>query len=318
MQQDQLKNLIRTKAEEIGFLHVGFSKADFLASEEPRLVNWLKTEKHGKMSYMENHFDMRLDPRILVPGAKTVISLAYNYFPQTTQRADSFLISKYAYGKDYHDVVRAKLRQLVAELQEEIGEIEGRVFVDSAPILEKAWAEKSGVGWLGKNGNLIQPKAGSFFFLAEIICDLVLEPDGPIRDYCGTCTKCIDACPTDAIEAPYIVNGSKCISYATIELKDSDLPELFRGNMKNWVYGCDICQDVCPWNRFSKPHDNLEFEPKLEILNFSKQDWLELDELTFQSLFKGSAVKRTKFSGLKRNIVFVDSTSENPDFTEKN
>lgn len=306
MQKDQIKQLIRTKAETIGFLSVGFSKADFLASEEPRLINWLKAEKQGKMSYMENHFDLRLDPRKLVPGAKTVISLAYNYFPDTVQRKDTFQISKYAYGKDYHDVVKAKLRLLVSELQQEIGDIEGRVFVDSAPILEKTWAEKSGVGWLGKNGNLIQPKAGSFFFLAEIICDLDLEPDGPIKDYCGSCTRCIDACPTDAIEAPYIVNGSKCISYATIELRDADLPELFRGNMNNWVYGCDICQDVCPWNRFSKPHNETGFQAKDEILSFSKEDWLELDELTFQSVFKGSAVKRTKFSGLKRNIAFVN------------
>ncbi|MNU69714.1 Epoxyqueuosine reductase [compost metagenome] len=306
MQKDQIKQLIRTKAESIGFLSVGFSKADFLASEEPRLVNWLKAEKQGKMSYMENHFDLRLDPRKLVPGAKTVISLAYNYFPDSIQRKDTFQISKYAYGKDYHEVVKAKLRSLVSELQNEIGDIEGRVFVDSAPILEKTWAEKSGVGWLGKNGNLIQPKAGSFFFLAEIICDLDLEPDGPIKDYCGSCTRCIDACPTDAIEAPYIVNGSKCISYATIELRDADLPELFRGNMNNWVYGCDICQDVCPWNRFSKPHNETDFQAKDEILSFSKEDWLDLDELTFQSVFKGSAVKRTKFSGLKRNIVFVD------------
>ncbi len=306
MQKDQIKQLIRTKAENIGFLSVGFSKADFLASEEPRLVNWLKAEKQGKMSYMENHFDLRLDPRKLVPGAKTVISLAYNYFPDSFQRKDTFQISKYAYGKDYHDVVKAKLRLLVSELQNEIGDIEGRVFVDSAPILEKTWAEKSGVGWLGKNSNLIQPKAGSFFFLAEIICDLDLEPDGPIKDYCGSCTRCIDACPTDAIEAPYIVNGSKCISYATIELRDADLPELFRGNMNNWVYGCDICQDVCPWNRFSKPHNEAGFRAKDEILSFSKEDWLELDELTFQSVFKGSAVKRTKFSGLKRNIAFVD------------
>lgn len=306
MQKDQIKQLIRTKAENIGFLSVGFSKADFLASEEPRLLNWLKEEKQGKMSYMENHFDLRLDPRKLVPGAKTVISLAYNYFPDSIQRKDTFQISKYAYGKDYHDVVKAKLRMLVFELQQEIGDIEGRVFVDSAPILEKTWAEKSGVGWLGKNGNLIQPKAGSFFFLAEIICDLELEPDGPIKDYCGSCTRCIDACPTDAIEAPYIVNGSKCISYATIELRDADLPELFRGNMNNWVYGCDICQDVCPWNRFSKPHNEAGFQAKDEILSFSKEDWLELDELTFQSVFKGSAVKRTKFSGLKRNIAFVD------------
>lgn len=306
MQKDQIKQLIRTKAENIGFLSVGFSKADFLASEEPRLVNWLKEEKQGKMSYMENHFDLRLDPRKLVPGAKTVISLAYNYFPDSIQRKDTFQISKYAYGKDYHDVVKAKLRLLVSELQQEIGDIEGRVFVDSAPILEKTWAEKSGVGWLGKNGNLIQPKVGSFFFLAEIICDLELEPDGRIKDYCGSCTRCIDACPTDAIEAPYIVNGSKCISYATIELRDADLPELFRGNMNNWVYGCDICQDVCPWNRFSKPHNEAGFQAKDEILSFSKEDWLELDELTFQSVFKGSAVKRTKFSGLKRNIAFVD------------
>lgn len=312
MQKDQIKQLIRTKAESIGFLSVGFSKADFLASEEPRLVNWLKAEKQGKMSYMENHFDLRLDPRKLVPGAKTVISLAYNYFPDSVQRKDTFQISKYAYGKDYHEVVKAKLRSLVSELQSEIGDIEGRVFVDSAPILEKTWAEKSGVGWLGKNGNLIQPKAGSFFFLAEIICDLDLEPDGPIKDYCGSCTRCIDACPTDAIEAPYIVNGSKCISYATIELRDADLPELFRGNMNNWVYGCDICQDVCPWNRFSKPHNETDFLAKDEILSFSKSDWLDLDELTFQAVFKGSAVKRTKFSGLKRNIVFVDQWKDQP------
>ncbi|AEA43170.1 tRNA epoxyqueuosine(34) reductase QueG [Fluviicola taffensis] len=310
MQQDHIKRLIRTKAEKLGFLHVGFSKADFLASEEPRLVNWLKAEKHGKMSYMENHFDLRLDPRLLVPGAKTVISLAYNYFPESTQRKDTYQISKYAYGKDYHDVVKAKLRTLVSELQTEIGAVEGRVFVDSAPILEKAWAEKSGVGWLGKNGNLIQPKTGSFFFLAEIICDLEVEADGPIKDYCGSCTRCIDACPTQAIEAPYIVNGSKCISYATIELKDADLPELFRGNMNNWIYGCDICQDVCPWNRFSKPHSEIDFRPKDEILSFSKQDWEELDELAFQSIFKGSAVKRTKFSGLKRNVSFLSSTED--------
>lgn len=312
MQKEQVKQLIRTKAENLGFLSAGFSKADFLASEEPRLVNWLKAEKQGKMSYMENHFDLRLDPRLLVPGAKTVISLAYNYFPSDLQREDTFRISKYAYGKDYHDVVKVKLRQLVSELQSEIGDIEGRVFVDSAPILEKAWAEKSGIGWVGKNGNLIQPKAGSFFFLAEIICDLDLEPDGPIRDYCGSCTRCIDACPTEAIEAPYIVNGSKCISYATIELRDSELPELFRGNMKNWVYGCDICQDVCPWNRFSKPHNEADFRAKEEILTFSKEEWEELDELTFQSVFKGSAVKRTRFSGLKRNISFVGLWEDNP------
>lgn len=311
MQQRQYKDLIKTMAQKMGFLHVGFSKAGFLASEEPRLVSWLKSEKHGKMAYMENHFDMRLDPRILVPGAKTVISLAYNYFPPQIQRKDVFQISKYAYGKDYHDVIRAKLKTLVSELQNEIGEIEGRVFVDSAPVLEKVWAEKSGLGWVGKNGNLIQPKTGSFFFLAEIICDLELEPDGPIRDYCGTCTKCIDACPTDALEIPYVVNGSKCISYATIELKDADLPELFRGKMENWVYGCDICQDVCPWNRFSRPHNEPDFLPKEEILHFSNNDWKDLDELTFQGLFKGSAVKRTKFAGLKRNIRFVDFWNKN-------
>lgn len=310
MQQDQIKKLIKKKSEELGFLHVGFSKAGFLAAEEPRLISWLKANKHGEMGYMENHFDMRLDPRILVPGAKTVISFAYNYFPATTQRQDTFQISKYAYGKDYHDVVRTKLKRLFSELQQEIGQIEGRVFVDSAPILEKAWAERSGIGWVGKNGNLIQPKTGSFFFLAEIICDLDVEPDGPIRDYCGTCTRCIDACPTEAIEAPYIVNGSKCISYATIELKSADLPELFRGKMEEWIYGCDICQDVCPWNRFSKPHNEPDFYPKEEILSFSKRDWNEMNELTFQDIFKGSAVKRTKFTGLKRNINFVDSSSE--------
>lgn len=304
MQSTYIKTFIQTKARDLGFIHVGFSKAEFLDNEAPRLTSWLNKQMHGKMSYMENHFDMRLDPRILVPGAKSVISLAFNYFPKEKQREDTYLISKYAYGLDYHDVVRKKLRLLLESIRNEVGAIEGRVFVDSAPVLEKVWAEKSGVGWVGKNGNLIQPKTGSFFFLAEIISDLEFEPDAPIKDHCGTCTRCIDACPTNALETPYIVNGSKCISYATIELKDDSLPDFFKGKMNSWIYGCDICQDVCPWNRFSKPHEEPEFIPKDSLLNFTKAEWNELEELTFQELFRGSAVKRTKFKGLKRNIAF--------------
>ena len=281
----------------------------FIANEAPKLTEWLNRSQNGEMTYMENHFDMRLDPRLLVPGAKTVVSFLFNYFPTQLQNSDSPQISKYAYGEDYHFVVKDKLRELEESVKAVIGEVEGRVFVDSAPVLEKAWATKAGLGWTGKNGNLISPKAGSFFFLAEWILDLELEADGPIRDYCGTCTKCLDACPTEAIVAPYVVDGSKCISYLTIELKAAQLPTEFSGKMNNWMYGCDICQDVCPWNRFSKPHSEDRFLPNTELLNYSKRDWEEINELQFQEVFRKSAVKRTKFTGLKRNIGFLKQTS---------
>lgn len=303
--KNQYKSFIRSTAQELGFFSVGFSKAEFLSEEAPRLEDWLKKNMQGKMDYMNNHFDKRLDPSLLVPGAKTVISFLYNYFPEQTQNQDSYKISKYAYGNDYHDVIKDKLRDFIRIIESEIGAVEGRIFVDSAPVLEKAWAKKSGLGWVGKNANLIHPKAGSFYFLAEWICDLELEPDTGMRDYCGTCTKCIDACPTDAIVEPYIVDGSKCISYLTIELKDQLLPTEFKVKMDDWIYGCDVCQDVCPWNRFSKPHTEPKFEPKAELLNYSKSDWEELTEESYRILFKGSPVKRTKFSGLKRNILFL-------------
>lgn len=289
----------------MGFFSVGFSKAEFLVNEAPRLESWLKNQMHGKMQYMENHFDMRLDPTKLVPEAKTVISFLYNYFPSEEQNLDSYQISKYAYGKDYHDVIKEKLRELVLNVKSEIGEIEGRIFVDSAPILEKAWAKKSGLGWVGKNANLIHPKAGSFYFLAEWICDLEIEPDSGMKDYCGTCTRCIDACPTDAIVEPYVVDGSKCISYLTIELKEKVLPAEFKGKLNDWMYGCDICQDVCPWNKFSKPHNEPKFNPESKLFSLSKNDWEELSEEYYRELFKGSAIKRAKFDGLKRNILFL-------------
>jgi epoxyqueuosine reductase len=303
----QYKHFISTKAKELGFFHIGFSKADFLEEEAPRLENWLDQNYHGEMAYMANHFDKRLDPRLLVDDAKTVISLLFNYYTNEEQvDPEAPKISKYAYGDDYHDVIKAKLKELIAYIQDEIGEVNGRGFVDSAPVMDKAWAKKAGIGWLGKNSNLIHPKKGSFFFIADLIIDLELEADGPIKDYCGTCTRCIDACPTDAIIQPYVVNGSKCISYLTIELKDELLPSEFKGKMDNWMFGCDICQDVCPWNRFSVLHQEERFQAKPSLLELSKKDWLDLQEEGFQILFKGSPVKRTKFSGLKRNITFLN------------
>jgi epoxyqueuosine reductase len=254
---------------------------------------------------MENHFDMRLDPTLLVPGAKTVISFLFNYFPEQTMDESGLQLSKYAYGEDYHFVIKDQLKALTNALTKSIGAIEGRIFVDSAPILEKAWAAKSGLGWIGKNSNLINPKAGSFYFLAEWICDLALEPDGPMKDYCGTCTKCIDACPTDAIVAPYVVDGSKCISYATIELRDANLPDYFKGKMNNWMYGCDICQDVCPWNRFATAHSEPRFLPNTKLFSLTTNDWEDLSHDLFDELFRRSAVKRTKYEGLKRNIRFI-------------
>lgn len=298
-------SLIKTEAKRLGFDYVGISKADFLEEEAPRLENWLNNNMHGQMSYMQNYFDKRLDPRLLVPGAKSVISLLLNYFPSENQVDDTApKISKYAYGKDYHIVIKEKLNQLLEFIKENIGEVDGRAFVDSAPVMDKAWAKKGGLGWIGKNSNLINKSSGSFYFIAELILDLDLEYDGAVKDYCGTCTKCIDACPTDAIIAPYVVDGSKCISYFTIELKEN-IPDDVKGKMENRMFGCDICQDVCPWNRFSKPHQEPLFKANEELLGMKKEDWIELTEETFRRVFKDSAVKRTKFTGLKRNIAFL-------------
>lgn len=283
----------------------GVSKAEFLEEEAPRLEKWLESNMHGDMNYMENNFDKRLDPTLLVDGAKSVVSLALNYFPEKTQIDDTFKLSKYAYGEDYHFIIKWKLKELMKFIQAEIGEVGGRVFVDSAPVLDRAWAKKSGLGWVGKNGNLINKETGSFFFLAELIIDLELEADGPVKDYCGSCTACIDECPTDAIPEPYVVDGSKCISYLTIELKDEIIPKEFQGKMESWMFGCDICQDVCPWNRFSKPHNEPLLNPKPNLLGLNKKDWEDLTEEVFRDLFKKSAVKRTKFDGLKRNIDFL-------------
>ena len=302
---DRNTKFIKQKAQELGFFFCGVSKAEFLEDEAPRLEEWLNRNYHGKMSYMANHFDKRLDPRLLVEDSKSVVSLLLNYYPSQAQNENAPKISKYAYGEDYHYIIKDKLKEFFQSIQEEIGEVGGRVFVDSAPVMDKAWAAKSGLGWNGKNANLINPKHGSFFFIAELILDLELTPDGPIKDYCGTCTKCIDECPTDAIVEPYVVDGSKCISYLTIELKDQLLPNEFGGKMENWMFGCDICQDVCPWNRFSKPHSEPRLNPKSKLLDLNQNDWSELTEMTFKELFKLSAVKRTKFDGLKRNIGFL-------------
>lgn len=298
-------DFIKSEAQRLGFLSCGISKVEFLEQEAPRLEKWLSENRNGKMQYMENHFDKRLNPALLVDGAKSVVSLLLNYYPEQTQRQDSFKISKYAYGQDYHHVIKEKLKELLHSIQENIGEVGGRVFVDSAPVLDKAWAQKSGLGWVGKNTNLISKKVGSFFFVAELIIDLELEYDNPtVTDHCGSCTRCIDACPTEAIIAPYVVDGSKCISYFTIELKEN-IPQEVKGKFDDWVFGCDICQDVCPWNRFSTPHSEPLLNPKEEILSFSKQDWIDITEETFSKVFQKSAVKRTKFGGFKRNIEFV-------------
>ncbi len=304
MNKTHYTRFIKQKAAELGFFYCGISEAGFLEEEAPRLENWLKRSMHGEMGYMENHFDKRLDPRILVPGAKSVVSLLLNYFPEQTQPEDALKISKYAYGTDYHFVIKDKLKTLLELINEEIGEVDGRCFVDSAPVLDKAWAKKSGLGWVGKNSNLINPKSGSFFFIAELIIDLELEYDGPIKDYCGTCTRCLDACPTGAITEPYVVDGSKCISYFTIELK-GQIPEEVNGQFGNWVFGCDICQDVCPWNRFSTPHREPAFQPHEKLTQLSKSDWQEITQEVFQELFRKSAVKRTGFKGLQRNILFA-------------
>jgi epoxyqueuosine reductase len=302
--KDKYTQLIKAESKRLGFLSCGISKAGFLEEEAPRLENWLNQNMNGQMSYMENHFDKRLDPTKLVEGAKSVISLLLNYYPSELQNPEAYKISKYAYGQDYHHVIKEKLKELLLFIQTEIGEVSGRAFVDSAPVLDKAWAAKSGLGWIGKNSNLITQKTGSFYFIAELIVDLDLEYDTATTDHCGSCTACLDACPTEAIVAPYVVDGSKCISYFTIELKDN-LPQEMKGKFDDWMFGCDVCQDVCPWNRFSKPHNEPLFTANPEILKFSKSDWEEITNDTFQKVFQNSALKRTKFEGVFRNINFL-------------
>ena len=296
---------IKLKSKELGFMSCGISKSGFLSHEADRFESWLKNNYHGKMSYMERNFDKRLDTTKLVENSKSVISLTYNYYPKKVLKSDStFKISKYAYGKDYHVVLKNKLKQLLNIMKDKFGSFEGRVFVDSAPILERAWAKKSGLGWIGKNTNLINKQSGSFFFLAEIIVDLELNYDNTTTDHCGSCTACIDACPTNAIYEPYKLDASRCISYYTIELKESFSSNL-SSDFKDWIFGCDICQDVCPWNRFSKANDEVLFETIPEISNFNKADWIDLTEETFKKVFKESPIKRSKFKGLKRNINYV-------------
>lgn len=300
-------SLIKSTASRLGFDFCGIAKAGFLEGEAPRLEAWLNQNYHGQMSYLANHFDKRLDPTKLVEGAKSVVSLAYSYFPEATlpEGPKDVKLAKYAYGEDYHFVIRDKLKTFLEILREEIGDIHGRAFVDSAPVMERQWAQKAGLGWLGKNTLLLNKKQGSFFFLAELIIDLGAKPDDPsTKDYCGTCTRCIDACPTDAILGPQVLDASKCISYLTIELKD-EIPTEFKGKMENWAFGCDICQDVCPWNRFSKPHHEPRFNSPEELKGFTNKDWEEMTEETFGRVFKKSPLKRTKFSGLKRNLSFL-------------
>jgi len=308
MNKSYLTSLIKQKALDLGFQSIGISKAEFLEEEAPRLENWLKKGYHGKMGYMENHFDKRLDPSKLVPGAKSLISLSYNYFPDKLQEEGSYKIAKYAYGKDYHFIIKDKLKELYAYISSLTGEIQGRIFTDSAPILERAWAKKSGIGWEGKHSLIIQKNKGSFFFLAEIILDLELEYDTPFQtDHCGKCTRCIDACPTEAILPGKMINASKCISYFTIELRD-ELPLEMRGKFEDWMFGCDICQDVCPWNRFSLPHQEPAFTPHPDLLDMTKKDWEEITEEVFRDIFKKSAVKRAKYTGLTRNITFLKNS----------
>lgn len=301
-----IKHFIQTKSRELGFFYCGFSRADFLEDEAEKFDKWLKSNYHGKMNYMENHFDKRLDPRKLFEGAKSVVSLGLNYYPEKEiYNNDQPKISKYAYGEDYHFVIKDKLKSLLKDIQLEYGEINGRAFVDSAPVMDKAWAQRSGLGWMGKHTNIISRSHGSFFFIAELIVDIAIEPDGPIPDYCGTCTACIDSCPTDAIVQPYVVDGSKCISYLTIELKEALIDPIFKDKMENWAFGCDICQDVCPWNRFSKTHKEPRFLPKPEIGALNHNDWMEMTNDVFNELFKKSPIKRTKLEGMKRNVGFI-------------
>jgi epoxyqueuosine reductase len=306
LQKDKNTAFIKSKAGELGFDFCGISKADFLEDEARLLEIWLNKNYNGKMAYMANYFDKRLDPRLLVEGAKSVITFILNYYPKEELTEQEYKISKYAYGTDYHFVIKDKLSSLLSEMLTEIGDINARVFVDSAPVMDKVWAKKGGLGWIGKHSNLINRKIGSFFFIGEIICDLDLNYDGPIKDYCGTCTACIDACPTDAISEPYVVDGSKCISYLTIELKEN-IPTEFKDRMENWAFGCDICQDVCPWNSFAKPHNTVEFLPNEDLKKL--KNWEEITQEVFSKTFKNSAIKRTKYEGLMRNIDFLKKNS---------
>ncbi|MBL7741389.1 MAG: tRNA epoxyqueuosine(34) reductase QueG [Chitinophagaceae bacterium] len=302
---------IKQIASKLGFDHCGIAKAQRLDDDAVRLQQWLNKGMHGQMKYMETHFELRVDPSKLVPGARSVITLLKNYFPSQPQKTEAPKISKYAYGKDYHDVTREKMKLFLHTIHEEIGEVHGRGFVDSAPVLERSWAQRSGLGWIGKNGNLINKQNGSFFFIATLITDLELEYDDPFaRDYCGTCTKCIDACPTEAILPDRVVNGSKCISYFTIELKDMLIPAEMKGRFDNWAFGCDICQDVCPWNRFSQPHSEIHFNPIPEVLNLSTQEWEAMSEEIFKKVFKDSPISRTKWKGMQRNIQFIQQQDD--------
>ncbi len=308
LDKHKLSRIIRSEALSIGFLSCGISKAEFLSEEAPKLETWLKSGSNGEMSYMERNFDKRLDPRLLVPGCKSIISLLFNYYTEKKAKKDHEpKISSYAYGKDYHIVIKEKLRELLLRIKNLVGDVNGRVFVDSAPVMDKAWAKKSGLGWIGKNTNLINKKTGSFFFIAELILDLELEYDHPTTDHCGSCTACIDSCPTNALATPYKIDATKCISYATIELKNN-IPNSFKDNMKGWIFGCDICQDVCPWNKFSKKHNEPSFEDKKNISNMSKKQWEDLTKEVFDKVFKDSPIKRAGFSGIKRNINFAFST----------
>ncbi len=299
---------IKAYAAEIGFQYCGIAKAEKLDEDARRLEKWLSQGMHGKMQYMENHFDLRIDPSRLVPGAKSVITLLLNYFPEHQQSTAAPKIAKYAFGKDYHDVIKDKLNQLLSLVRENIGEVNGRGFVDSAPVLERSWAQKSGLGWIGKNGNLINKNNGSFFFIATLIMDLELDYDAVSpKDYCGSCTQCIDHCPTDAILPNKVIDGSRCISYFTIELKDALIPENLKGKFGNWVFGCDMCQDICPWNRFSKPNQETAFTPIREILEFSVKDWKETSEENFRIIFRNSPIKRAKYAGIQRNLKFIQT-----------
>lgn len=301
---NQHTQLVKQLALQNGFDYCGIAKAQPLDEDARRLEKWLQQGMHGSMKYMENYFDLRIDPTRLVPGAKSVITLLKNYYP--AQSTPETRISKYAYGKDYHEVIKASLRKMIFELQEKIGQFSGRGFVDSAPVLERSWAQKSGLGWIGKNGNLITKQSGSFFFIATLIIDVELNSDDPFaKDFCGSCKQCVEACPTEAILPDKTINGSKCISYFTIELKDEIIPEEMKGKFKDWMFGCDICQDVCPWNRFSKPHNEEAFQPLPEILNFTSKEWEELSEEAFKKIFKHSPLSRAKYKGLQRNIKFL-------------
>lgn len=298
-------SLLKESARALGFSYCGVSSATFLEEDAPRLEEWLRRGYQGNMSYLEQHFDKRLDPRLLVPGARSVISLIYNYAPvRALQHQEDLKVARYAYGRDYHLVVKEKLQELMRLLSEQVGEVNGRAFVDSAPVMERSWAKKSGIGWIGKNSLLLNRSMGSYFFLAELIIDIELEPDGPAKDYCGSCTACMDACPTDAIAEPYVVDGSRCISYLTIELKEA-IPQEFSDKMNGWIFGCDICQEVCPWNSFATPHRESQFELNPAIEGTTSREWMEMTEEVFAKVFAGSPMKRTKLNGMQRNVKFV-------------